>query len=301
MLDVEGNVITWNLGAQRIKGYDTEEILGEHFSIFYTDEDVESGHPDEELRVAVADGHYEEEGIRVRKDGSTFWANVIITALRDEQGNLRGFAKVTRDITARKEAEERERMLAREQAAREQATNILESISDAFFAVDHEWRFTYVNSKAEELWGRSREELLGENIWEGFPQAEGSEFYRQIRWAAEEDIVTEFETVFPVLDTWTAGRAYPSQEGLSVYFRDVTERKRSEEESARLAAIVESSDDVIIGKTLEGIITSWNKGAERTYGYSAEEAVGQPISMLVPPERPNEIPRILESIRRGRR
>src|SRR5215211_9502876 len=75
--------------------------------------------------------------------------------------------------------------------------------------------------------------------------------------------------------------------------------KRSEEESARLAAIVESSDDVIIGKTLEGIITSWNKGAERIYGYSAEEAVGQPISMLVPPERPNEIPRILESIRRG--
>ncbi len=299
ILDAEGHVITWNLGAQRIKGYDTEEILGEHFSIFYTDEDVGSGHPDEELRVAVADGHYEEEGIRVRKDGSTFWANVIITALRDEQGNLRGFAKVTRDITTRKEAEERERMLAREQAAREQATNILESISDAFFAVDHEWRFTYVNSKAEELWGRSREELLGKNIWEGFPQAEGSEFYRQIRRAAEEGTVTEFETVFPVLDTWTAGRAYPSQEGLSVYFRDVTERKRSEEESARLAAIVESSDDVIIGKTLEGIITSWNKGAERIYGYSAEEAVGQPISMLVPPERPNEIPRILESIRRG--
>src|SRR5215211_537245 len=75
--------------------------------------------------------------------------------------------------------------------------------------------------------------------------------------------------------------------------------KRSEEESARLAAIVESSDDVIIGKTLEGIITSWNKGAERLYGYSAEETVGQPISMLVPPERPDEVPRILESLRRG--
>jgi PAS domain S-box-containing protein len=106
MLDVEGHVATWNLGAQRIKGYHTEEIIGEHFSIFYTDEDVERGHPDEELRVAAADGHYEEEGIRVRKDGSTFWANVIITALRDEEGSLRGFAKVTRDITASKEAEE---------------------------------------------------------------------------------------------------------------------------------------------------------------------------------------------------
>ena len=102
---------------------------GEHFSIFYTAEDVERGHPEEELRVAAAEGSYEEEGLRVRKDGSTFWANVLITALRDEEGDLRGFAKVTRDITARKEAEERERLLAEERAARERATDILESIS----------------------------------------------------------------------------------------------------------------------------------------------------------------------------
>src|ERR687898_1726517 len=73
MLDVEGYVTTWNLGAQRIKGYDAEEIIGEHFSIFYTAEDVERGHPEEELRIAAADGSYEEEGIRVRKDGSHFW------------------------------------------------------------------------------------------------------------------------------------------------------------------------------------------------------------------------------------
>jgi PAS domain S-box-containing protein len=211
MLDAEGRVTTWNPGARRIKGYEAEEITGEHFSIFYTDEDVERGYPDEVLRLAAADGHYEEEGIRVRKDGSTFWANVVITALRDEAGNLRGFAKVTRDITARREAEERERLLAREQAARERATDILESISDAFFAVDHEWRFTYVNSKAEEFWGRSREELLGKDLWEEFPQAEGSESYRQIKRAMEEGITTEFETLSPVLGIWVAGRAYPSQ------------------------------------------------------------------------------------------
>ena len=299
MLDAEGHVTTWNPGAQRIKGYEAEEIIGEHFSIFYTDEDLERGYPEVVLRLAAAEGSYEEEGIRVRKDGSTFWANVVITALRDEAGNLSGFAKVTRDITARKEAEERERLLAREQAARERATDILESISDAFFAVDNEWRFTYVNSKAEELWGRSREELLGTDLWEEFPEVEGSESYREIKRAMEEGITTKFETISPVLGIWIAGRAYPSQEGLSVYFQDVTERKRAEVESARLAAIVESSDDAIIGKTLEGIITSWNEGAERIYGYSAEEAVGQPILMLVPPERPNEISRILESIRRG--
>jgi PAS domain S-box-containing protein len=301
MLDTEGHVTTWNMGARRIKGYDAKEIIGEHFSIFYTEEDIERGHPDEVLRVAAAEGRYEEEGIRVRKDGSTFWANILITALRDAEGSLRGFAKVTRDITARKEAEERERLLVREQAAKERATNILESISDAFFAIDHQWRFTFINSKAEGLWGRSPEELLGKNLWEEFPQQESSEFYRQINRAMEEGITTEFETVSPVHGTWIAGRAYPSQEGLSVYFQDITERKQAEEDRARLAAIVESSDDIIIGKTLEGIITSWNKGAEKIYGYSAEEAVGRPISMLVPLERPNEYPEYSKASGGGRR
>ena len=135
MLDADGYITTWNLGAQRIKGYETEEIIGEHFSIFYTDEDVERRHTEEVLRIAAAEGSYEEEGIRVRKDGSRFWANVLITALRDEKGNLSGFAKLTRDITERKEAEKRERLLAQEHAAREWATDTLESISDAFYAV----------------------------------------------------------------------------------------------------------------------------------------------------------------------
>jgi PAS domain S-box-containing protein len=233
MLDAEGYITTWNEGARRIKGYEAEEIVGEHFSVFYTDDDVERGHLDEELRVAEAEGSYEEEGIRVRKDGSTFFANVLITALWGEEGDLRGFAKVTRDITARKEAEDRERLLIREKAALERAADTLESISDAFYAVDEEWRFTYVNGKAEEIWGRSREELLGKNIWDEFPEAVGSESYRQIKRAMEEGVTTEFETISPVLDAWVAGRAYPSREGISVYFRDVTERKQAEEETRR--------------------------------------------------------------------
>jgi len=234
MLDPHGYITTWNEGAKRIKGYEAEEIVGEHFSIFYTDEDVERAHPEEELRVAEAEGSYEEEGIRVRKDGSTFWANVLITALRDEEGDLKGFAKVTRDITARKEAEERERLLAEERAARERSTGILESISDAFYAVDGEWCLTYVNGKAEELWGRSRDELLGKNVWEEFPEEVDSESYRLIRRAMEEGVTTEFEDVRPVSGAWVAGRAYPSREGLSVYFRDVTERKRAEEALVRV-------------------------------------------------------------------
>src|SRR5215208_5365501 len=229
MLDPHGHISTWNEGARRIKGYEAEEIVGEHFSIFYSEEDVERAHPEEELRIAATEGSYEEEGLRVRKDGSTFWASVLITALRGDDGELRGFAKVTRDITARKGAEERERLLANEQAALERTTDILESISDAFYAVDEEWCLTYVNNKAEELWGRPREELLGKNVWEEFPEEVDSESYRQITRAMEDGITTEFEALSPVSGAWVAGRAYPPREGLSVYFRDVTDIKRAEE------------------------------------------------------------------------
>jgi len=106
MLDPEGRVTSWNSGAERIKGYRAEEILGQHFSRFYTEEDVKRGKPSEGLKIAATAGRFEDEGWRVRKDGSHFWANVVISALRDAAGNLRGFSKVTRDFTERKQAEE---------------------------------------------------------------------------------------------------------------------------------------------------------------------------------------------------
>ena len=99
MLDPAGNIATWNLGAQLNKGYTTEEILGQHFSVFYTPEDIARDWPARELELALRDGRFEDEGWRVRKDGSRFWANVVITALHDSDGGHRGFAKVTRDLT----------------------------------------------------------------------------------------------------------------------------------------------------------------------------------------------------------
>jgi PAS domain S-box-containing protein len=106
MLDTEGRVLTWNPGAQRINGYTRDEIVGRHFSVFYTEEDLAREHPADELRIAIREGRYEEEAWRVRKDGSRFWASVVITAVRDEDGELTGFGKVTRDLTARKKAED---------------------------------------------------------------------------------------------------------------------------------------------------------------------------------------------------
>ena len=107
MLDPAGNVVTWNEGAQRIKGYKADEIIGRHFSLFYPVEDARNRKPDWELEVARREGHYAEEGWRIRKDGTRFWASVVITAVRDETGRLRAFGKVTRDLTERRKQDAR--------------------------------------------------------------------------------------------------------------------------------------------------------------------------------------------------
>ena len=113
-LDDRGYIVTWNRGAQRLKGYTEDEIVGRHFSTFYTEPDKARDHPAHELEIASREGRYEEEGWRVRKDGTTFWANVVITTLRDEDGTIVGFGKVTRDLTDRRRSEQ-----ARERAATE--------------------------------------------------------------------------------------------------------------------------------------------------------------------------------------
>jgi len=116
LLDPDGVVASWNAGAERIKGYRPEHVIGSHFSRFYTPEDRERGHPAELLAAALRDGRVEDEGWRVRRDGTRFWASVVITALREEGGELVGFAKVTRDLTERREAEQRLRATAEELA-----------------------------------------------------------------------------------------------------------------------------------------------------------------------------------------
>jgi PAS domain S-box-containing protein len=137
MLDPRGYISTWNAGAERIKGYTDGEILGKHFSVFYTPEDLKDGKPARELEIATATGVYEEEGWRIRKDGSRFWANVVITALRKPDGSLAGFAKVTRDLTDKRAAQERAIEAARLAAASDEANR---AKSEFLAAMSHELR-----------------------------------------------------------------------------------------------------------------------------------------------------------------
>ena len=135
MLDGNGRVTTWNAGAERIKGYAAEEIVGRHFSTFYTREDVAAGTCERELKVAAREGRFEDEGWRVRKDGSRFWANVVITSLRTLEGVLLGFAKVTRDLTERRQAEENLRALAAAEHAASVEKSRVQEFQERFLAI----------------------------------------------------------------------------------------------------------------------------------------------------------------------
>jgi PAS domain S-box-containing protein len=152
MLDPEGYITTWNPGAQRFKGYTAGEIIGKHFSIFYPEKDLQAGKPAMELTEATRIGRYEDEGWRLRKDGSRFWANVVITRIVNEQGQLLGFSKITRDLTERREAEGRYRLL-------------VEAVTDyAIYSLDAQGFITSWNSGAERIKGYKASEIIGKHF-----------------------------------------------------------------------------------------------------------------------------------------
>jgi PAS domain S-box-containing protein len=499
-VDAEGRITNWSTGAERLFGYREEEIIGKPGSLLFTPEDIRSGAPEEELRVAAEEGRAEDERWHVRKDGSRFWASGFVRPILGEDGTLRGFAKVARDVTERKRAAEVQRFLAEagealsssldyratlasvahlvvptladwctvdvvtedgsverlavahpdpkrvelayelqeryptdpdapsgvptvlrtgepemmeeipeeliEQAARdeghrqmlrelglrsymvvplvargrtlgaisfvsaesgrrygpadlelarelarraglavdnarlyeeaqkeiaerrwaqeelqrsrEQLEVILRGVADGIVAQDPSGRLVYANETAARMSGySSAREFVNAPVEEVMSKfelldAKGRSFplerlpgRRALMGEEDAEEILRFRVTETGEERWSVVRATPvfgEESGVRLavsIMRDITEQRRAEQEQARLAAIVESSEDAIIGKTLEGIITSWNRGAERIYGYSAEEIVRRPITTLVPPERPEEIPNILKKIRRG--
>ena len=158
MMDTSGRVISWNPGAERLKGYRADEIIGRSFSLFYAPEDVVLGKPDEALRAAAAQGRFESEGWRIRKDGSRFWADAVITSIQDGRGTLSGFVKITRDFTERKKAEEALKH------SEQQMRSLFEFSPDAIITSNPEGKITEVNARMESLFGYKRAELLGQSI-----------------------------------------------------------------------------------------------------------------------------------------
>ncbi|MDQ4136677.1 MAG: PAS domain S-box protein [Pseudomonadota bacterium] len=158
MLDRDGRITSWNAGAERITGWTADEIVGRPFSVFYPEDGIAAGRPERELALAREVGRYEEQGLRLRKDGSAFMAHVTLTPLRDATGELKGFAKVTRDITERVAADEALR------ASEAHLRSILETVPDAMIVIDEQGRIQSFSATAERLFGYAGEEVLGHNI-----------------------------------------------------------------------------------------------------------------------------------------
>lgn len=234
-LDIHGTILTWNQGGTRLKGYQPAEVIGTHFSRFYTASDIERNHPEEELRLAASNGKYEEEGWRVRKDGTTFWANVVITALRGLNGEVKGFGKVTRDLTQRRNAE-----LALKDSE-ERFRLLVENVSDyAILFLDPKGRITSWNSGATRITGYEAKEILGahfskfysqEDIAGGKPQLELKTATEKGKYEEEGWRVRKNGTTFWANVIITAVRDKNGDLlGFSKITRDLTERKRAEDE-----------------------------------------------------------------------
>ncbi|MGI5835608.1 MAG: PAS domain S-box protein [Chloroflexota bacterium] len=235
ILDPQGRVESWSSGAQRVKGYREEEILGRHISCFYTQEDVEQGLPELELKLAAANGRYESQGWRVRKDGSRFWAEFVITSLHDGEGKLTGFSMVTKDVTEWKRSEEELRKLSR----------AVEQSPATVVITDTHGNIEYANPKFEETTGYTVEEALGKNPRILKSGHTSDEEYRQLwatikaggEWRGEflnkkksGDLYWESASISPIRSTDGTITHY-----LAVK-EEITERKRADEEIQKLNA-----------------------------------------------------------------
>ena len=191
--------------------------------------------------------------------------------------------------------------VGKELAARDRVAGILECTSDAVCTLNGNWEVTYFNRRAAELTGVNAAQVTGRDYWNVWPEMIGTSFERNYRRVMIHGEPVHFEERHPASQQWIEVHACRYVDGLAIFFRDVSERKRAEASRAQLAAIVESSDDAIIGQSMDGLILSWNAAAERLYGYPAVEAIGHPFAMLFPIERSHELIPLLEQVRRGHR
>ncbi len=307
-IDNNHKINYWNKAAEKLFGYSKQEALGKN-SADLLKPTVEGSSADQAFQNLQDNTAFKGEVQYTRKNGTNFSADVNTGSIKDANGKLLGAVAIVRDITERKKAEE---ALAKSE---QRWATTLSSIGDAVIATDSLGNIVFMNQEAESLTGWKLGEASQKRtktVFNIINERTRLEVESPIERVLKEGIVVGLanHTVLvqkdgkeiPVDDSGAPIRDRDGKiTGVVLVFRDVTERRQAQQEHERLSAIVESTDDAIIGKTLDGIITSWNQAAEKLYGYTANEIIGKPISIVIPTDRMSEFQLILDKLSRGER
>lgn len=297
--DVYGTINTWNSAAVRLFGYTAEEIIG-HSVLLLIPPDLHEQELRNQQRLERGERIDAYETERIRKGGERLEVSIAVSAIRDASGKFIGSALIFREVSA----------LRKEEAARARLAAIVESSEDAIVAKDLNGLVMDWNVSAERMFGYSADEMIGRSIMTIIPPEIQHEepvilaklraghrvdHYETRRVHKSGELIEVSLTMSPIRDS--SGRVI----GVSIIAREIRERRKLENARLMLAAIVESSDDAIISKNLDGIITSWNAAAERLFGYKAEEIIGQSVLRIIPRELHFEEPGIISRLRSGER
>jgi PAS domain S-box-containing protein len=290
LLGPGGEIRSWNSGAARTMGYAADEVIGSHFSIFYGPEDLAAQKPQSELAIASREGRVEDEGWRVRRDGTRFWVNTVITALRDPNGRVTGFAKITRDLTRRREAEQRVR------ESEEIFRLLVEAVKDySIFLLDSEGTIMTWNAGAERIFGWQPSEIIGQKFHRFYPdqQRPANELeiaHSEGRVEDEGWRIRKDGTRFWVNTVITAIYDHSGElRGFTKVTRDLTQRRAAEErlrQSEELFRLLVASvkDYAIFMLDPAGHVLTWNAGAQNIKGYTPDEIIGSHFSKFYPEE-----------------
>jgi PAS domain S-box-containing protein len=284
MIDPQGRVVSWNAGAERIKGYGADEIIGCNYSCFFPPEEIARGRPEEILRMTATYGRHEERGMRIRKDGSQFFAGVTFTALRDSAGNLRGFSEFSQDLSARKESEKK-------------YSGLLEAAPDAMVVVNQTGDIILLNLRAEKQFGYHRDELLGQSVKNIIPEGFAERLIADDLRSAEDALAQQIGTGIELVARRKDGSEFPielmlsplgSPEGILVTaaIRDISVRKAAETHLAqmegRYRGLLEAAPDAMVVVNQSGTIVLLNLRAEKQFGYHRDELLGQSVKNIIP-------------------
>ncbi len=296
MLDPAGHISSWNAGAELVLGYQSSDVVGQHFGCFYRAQDREAGRPEKDLKTASETGRHEEEGWRVRKGDAAFWAHVDIRALRDNDGHLRGFTQVTRDATERKRHEESLRK------SEERYRRLVELCPDALMVL-HDGAIVFVNSATQKLLaGGDAEKLLGKPFLDFVSSDARDSVSHYLQAAAErgshepwsdnhsrfiEETLVRADGTEISVEMSATKLTFEEGPAVQVILHDVTGQKEAaaalRESEARKTAILETSLDAIVSIDHKGVVREWNSAAQKIFGYRREEALGKRLEALIVP------------------